>query len=170
MASRGTVGCYLRGLNIDELTGPIPEYHVTHVLYGLEPHYPKNLLCRIEAQISAPLPRSFPSQLRPFSFTILQKWLNIPPNIITTCVHFEEFSKKNSPDWETTPWPLATCERERKWNRNCFYDIRHKMFHLKFKLDFWEDFEVQGSIPGLAASISVIGYLLLQFGIWPKDP
>ena len=67
MASRGTVGCYLRELNIDELAWPIPEY-VTHVLYGLEPHDPKNLLCRKEAQISAPLPRSFPSQLRSFFF------------------------------------------------------------------------------------------------------
>ena len=162
MASRGTVGCYLRELNIDELAGPIPEY-VTHVLYGLEPHDPTNLLCRTEAQISAPLPRSFPSQLRSFSFTILQKWLNIPPNIITctTCVQnipfWGIFQKKKSPVGETTPWPLATCERERKWNRNCFYDIPHKMFHLKFKLDFWEDFEIRGSIPGLAAPISVIG-------------
>ena len=43
------------------------------------------------------------------------------------------------------------------------------MFHLKFKLEFWEYFEIRGSIPGLAAQISVIGYLLLQFGIWPKD-
>ena len=38
MTSRGTVGRYLRELNIDELAGPIPKY-VTHVLlYGLEPH------------------------------------------------------------------------------------------------------------------------------------
>ena len=38
MTSRGTVGCYLRELSIDELAGPIPKY-VTHVLlYGLEPH------------------------------------------------------------------------------------------------------------------------------------
>ena len=57
MASRGTVGCYPGELNIDELAGPIPEY-VTHVLYGLEPHDPKNFLCRTDAQISAPLPVS----------------------------------------------------------------------------------------------------------------
>ena len=167
MASRGTVGCYLRELNIDELAGPIPEY-VTH----LEPHDLKNFLCRTKAQISAPLPRSFPCQLRSFSFTILQKWFNIPLNMITTCVQNTPFwgiFQKISPGGETTPWPLATCERERKWNRNCFYDIPHKMFHLKFKLDFWEDFEIRGSIPGLAAPISVIGYLLLQLGIWPKD-
>ena len=87
----GTVGCYLRELNIDELAGPIPEY-VAHVLNGLEPHDPKNLLCRTEAQISASLSHSFPSQLRSFSFAILQKWLNIPPNIITTCV-------QNTPFW-----------------------------------------------------------------------
>ena len=172
MASRGTVGCYLRELNIDELAGPIPEY-VTHVLYGLEPHDPKNLLCRTEAQISAPLPRSFPSQLWSFSFTILQKWLNIPPNIITTCVQnipFWRIFQKKSPVGETTPWPLATYERERKWNRTAFMTFRIKCFIWNSNWTFERTLR-----SGVRFPVSPLRFQWLviscsnAFGIWPKD-